>query len=185
MSALEVENRSTIGPLMHDFSISVSEQQQHALARWVLKTAMVVEATTARHRALFYSRDECEQLRCSSVVPPRTAVWIGRYSGSSLGALGTDIWLNLPGEPKATNGSVTTLIIGHLVFQVLSFHVSPEYRDGTVTISPKVGPWEDLLLNTWPVTGSVVWPPHLSFGRSGVLSIRALIDRFKIGEVVR
>jgi hypothetical protein len=184
MSALEVENKATIGPLMHDFSLRVDEQQQHAIARWVTKTAMVVEATTARHRTLFYSPDECKQLRLNSVIPPRTAVWIGRYSGSSIGALGTDIWLNLPGEPKATNGSVTTLVLGHLVLQVLTFHVSPEYRDGTVTVGPKIGPWEDLLLSTWPATGPVVWPPSLSFGRSGVLSIRTLIDRFKIGNIV-
>ncbi|MHB8652539.1 MAG: hypothetical protein ACYDA9_01540 [Terriglobia bacterium] len=178
MSKLENKIKPLIGSLMHDISISLDTAQQKDVSLWALKTAMVLEGTKSRATAHFYQQADCEQLRLSSFIPapPRTRIWLGRFSGSELLATGTDIWRNLGEVPKALHGLTSTIIVGHLAIQVLSVNKA-------VQIGCKMGRWNELLIDVWPLAGSAMWPPTLTFSNDGgSLSIIRLCDRWKIGK---
>jgi len=185
MSAIEQQSKPLIACLMQDISAPLDHSQQSSLTAWAMKTAMVLDAVNTRDRNLFYEKGECENLRLSSTIPPRTNIWIGRYSvRNSLGAFGTDLGIDMQGAPKAAKGCATTILVGHLAIQVLAVHVLPEYADRAVgQIAPKAGRWNDLLLNIWPIGSRPVrWPPPMSFMESGSLGIATLIGRWKIGK---
>jgi hypothetical protein len=181
MSNLESANIPIIGSLLQDISIPLDPSQQQTAARWAVKTAMVVESVKADD-SFFYSDAERDAVRSGSCLPRRTTVWLGRYAkGSSVGAFGTDIWIDMPDAPKAGNGCATTIVVGHLAVQVLSLRFHPQYGEGDIPVAPKTGPWEKLLVPIWPVAGSVTWPPPSTFGNAGSESIATLMERWKIG----
>ena len=99
MSRLETENKSIIGDFLNDRSLQLDTSQQASLARWTLKTAMVLDAVT-KERNLFYARSECENLYLKSLIPDRTTIWIGRYYDSTFSLDGTEVWIDLPATPK-------------------------------------------------------------------------------------
>jgi hypothetical protein len=143
---------------------------------------MVLDSVNTRSRRLLFERSECESLRLGYRIPERTRIWIGRYVGSALSLNGTDIGVTVPEVPEVAKGHVTTILVGHLAIQVLVLRVLPEYQDKSIKVLPKSGPWNDLLLNIWPISSRpVTWPPHLSFTKSGSLSIARIADRWRIG----
>ncbi len=185
MSALETHNKPLIGCLMQDISTPLDSSQQSSLAAWAMKAAMVLDSVNTRDRNLFYKRSECEKLRLSSTIPPRTSIWIGRYSvRNSLGAFGTDLGIDTSDTPNVAKGCATTILVGHLAIQVLAVHVLAEYKDRAVgEIAPKPGRWNDLLLKLWPIgSRPITWPPPLTFTNGGPRSFARLIDRWKIGK---
>jgi len=185
MSRLEARIKPLVGSLMQDISAPLDAEQQKDVSLWALKTAMVVEATKSRDIARCYQHADCEQLRLNSSVPPRTKIWLGRFSGSGLLATGTDIWLNVSEVPKAAHGCATTIIVGHLAIQVLTTHIPAKYDNETINVSCKMGPWNELLIDVWSLADSVMWPPARSFTNDGgPLSFIALRDRWKIGKAV-
>lgn len=185
MSALEQQNKPLMGCLMQDIYAPIDHSQQSSLTAWAMKTAMVLDSVNTRDRTLFYQKGECENLRVSSAIPPRTEIWIGRYSvRNTLGAFGTDLGIAMPEAPKAATGCATTILAGHLAIQVLAVHVLPEYKDQAVGgIAPKPGRWNDLLTKVWPIGSQpIIWPPPLSFVETGPLAIATLMGRWKIGK---
>jgi hypothetical protein len=142
MSKLEARIKPLVGSLMQDISTSLDIGQQKDVSLWALKTAMLVEATKSQDIVRCYQRADCEQLRLSSSVPPRTRIWLGRFSGSGLLATGTDIWLNIGGVPGAAHGCVTTTIVGHLAIQVLTTYALAKYDNETIDVSGKMGTME-------------------------------------------
>jgi hypothetical protein len=184
MSALENASMPSIGSMLQDISIPLDNSQQNTIALWATKTAMVVESVTIANRALCYQQAEREQLRLASSIPVRTEIWLGRFSGSSLLAAGTDLWGNVDEASRATHNCLTTLLVGHLAIQVMSVHVVPEYCDRTITFTPKVGPWDRLLLQIWPINNILSWPPSLTFTNGGTMSIARLHDRWKTGIAI-
>src|SRR5713226_8688439 len=55
MSTLETANIPVLGPLMHDLVRPIDTAEQASAARWAVKTAMVMESSTRRHRQIFYT----------------------------------------------------------------------------------------------------------------------------------
>jgi hypothetical protein len=183
MSRLEEAVKPTVGPLLHDISFLLDLSAQTTLALWAVKTAMVIEAITASHRTLCYSRTEREQLRTTFTIPARTDIWVGRYFAQGLATHGTDIGLNLPEIPNVANACATTIIVGHLAIQVLTVHVRPEHSDRAIAAVPQVA-LRQSLTPIWPTTRAVSWPPPLSFTNSGGSSIGLLIWRWHGGREV-
>jgi hypothetical protein len=183
MSKLEQEVKPTIGPLLNDISFKIDFHDQSVLALWALKTAMVIESTNTRYRKPCYSRPEREQLRVSSTLPAKTAVWLGRYFTQGLGTLGTDIGLNLPDIPKVANACVTTIVIGHLSIQILTVHIRPEYSYRTINVVPQLS-LNDFLIPIWPPERQINWPPSSSFTNSGSSSIGLLVARWQGGTEI-
>jgi hypothetical protein len=62
MSQLEGRIHPLIGSMMHDLSIRLDRTEQHLIAAWCVKTAMVFEWTNPGPRR-FYSKTEREHLR--------------------------------------------------------------------------------------------------------------------------
>jgi len=185
MSGLEARVKPLVGSLMQDVSVCLDAAQQKDVSLWALKTAMVLEGTKSRSAAHCYQQADCEQLRLSSSIPARTRIWLGRFSGSGLLASGTDIWLNIGEVLRAAHRCITTTMVGHLAIQVLSDCIPARYDNETVQVGCKLGPWNELLIDVWPLAGSAMWPPALTFTNDGgPLSIIRLRDRWKIGKSV-
>src|SRR5690348_16244397 len=124
MSKLEGENIPTIGCILQDVALPLDEAQQKSVAAWSVKTAMVSDSMKGRAAPnQFYSRDERVNLRTSRVIPPRTLIWVARIDGMHLGNFGTDFALFDAQKERIGMGSVTTIVAGHFVTQVVSVHV--------------------------------------------------------------
>jgi hypothetical protein len=179
MSNLEAANQPLIGSLMQDIAMPLDLTQQETIARWAVKTAMVMEWVTRQRREFFYTRTECAELRISSQLPRNTFVWLGRNTGRySFTSFATDVWDGEPVAAGTTHGYVNTFIVGRLAIQVLTFRIPAEYRDRPVNIHPSGKPWERFLLTIWPIQSTVSWPPELAFGENETLGLDALRQRW-------
>ena len=190
MSQLENQCLPLVGSLAQDLSISLDSSQQSLLATWALKMAMVTDSTNKKTRDLFYEKEERDRMRSDQAIPERAKVWIGRASKNSFAAIGTDVWIDMPNIRKVAKGSVSTIVVGRLVIQVLTIHVLHDHLTSDAAIAavqPKPGRWNDSLLSVWPVgSSSISWPPKLTFDTAtgGPVSIASLVDRWRIGKNV-
>jgi hypothetical protein len=179
MSTLENANIPVLGPLMHDLVRPIDTAEQASVARWAMKTAMVMESSTRRHRPIFYTRTECAQLRETPNLPFDTSVWIGRYAGQyNIAFVGTDAFDKKPVSPDALHGYVNTILFGYVVIQIISFH-RPASFDGSLNIKVHPAPWDKLLFQLWPCGKPVCWPPPLTFSDTGMIGLGDLIRRWE------
>jgi hypothetical protein len=170
---------------MESIYFPLDSSQQLSIALWATKTAMVTESIHTRSLKPFYLTSEREQLRLRSIIPENTFVWIGRYSGRGMGVFDTKFQLDTREPERDTiltvaNGYTTTVVVGHLAIQTLTFRALPKYRNRTITVKPRSGLWDKLLLDIWPVANLCVgWPPALNFTITGLFPIAILITRWK------
>jgi hypothetical protein len=187
MSDLEQKVKSTVGCMVQDLSISLDAAQQQDIIAWATKIAMVGDATKASSaHGLFYSREDCHQLRIASKLPAHNYVLLGRFTGSGLDFEGSIFKAEIGGK-VASNVCTTTIVVGHLAAQVITSYHTPEYEDQDVPLTPKQGtPWDRLLVGIGGSSSSTkVWPPELSFTNDrGALTIGRLQDRWRMGESV-
>src|SRR5579863_2271146 len=131
MSRIEEANKLHIRAMMRDDPCGLTKRDQEKMARWSVLKAMVLDSCNLT-REPFYSEAERVNLKNLSTIPTRTLVWLGRFDGKSLNttsfhAGGTDIWRHIQEVPKAGRGCITTIIVGYLVIQVLSFHTIRQF----------------------------------------------------------
>ena len=187
MSTLEAENIPLIGSMFQDISIPLNAAQQHSVAAWAMKTAMMFESTKGRNAANgFYTHEEGVNLRVSRTIPARTRIWIGRISEQHLGASGTDFTIQTTDGTRLGTGSVATITAGHFVVQVVTSHIALEYADLSIPeVQPKPGDWDKMLLKIGPPEQlSLEWPPKVSFTNGGPLGFAYLLDRWRVGGKV-
>lgn len=164
MKALEDATIPVAGPLMSDFSITLTADDKALIARWAVKTAMVFEFISGK-RELYYTEVEREAFRVGH-MPQGTKVIIGRYSGPfSMQTYGADGNTVAPGE-GGTVAFVTTMTFGQLALQVFSLRPCPPQE---ITVEARAGvPWGLMLMQVWPYMPDQDrqprWPPPLSFG---------------------
>lgn len=183
MSQLEDLCRPSISPLMNDLSIPISYADQRWVATWGLKTAMVFECV--RGGQWFYSQADREHLRATLAPTIDTKVWLGRHSrvGDLLSfaegkKLGSGAREPIHGA-LLREGYVTTFALAHLVIQILTIR-RPDSPRG-ITLHSRPGPWDDRgLIEIWPPSGPVQWPPALTFREERELD--GLSGRFAIGS---
>jgi len=179
MSSLESETKPIMSPLIADLSVSLSEHDQNALARWTAKTAMMFDAASRRRTELCYQRSSGERLRTHKEVPRLTAIWLGRFFRHELFTRAGRAWFTINEVPKAAHGCITTFIFGHLVIQSMTVNAGPEYTEENFpSIRAANGPWNTTLVQIWPNTGTVNWPPAQFFVSTGPHSIGRLINRW-------
>jgi hypothetical protein len=183
MSDLESANKPAIRAMINGDSYWLTEKDQWFLVRWVLMKAMVIESAN-RRRPFFYDSQKKGQVKTGSAIPVGTLVWLGRISEKAFHAGGTDIWGEIDEISRAVHGCVTSIVVGHLAIQVLSGHVVQQFGSHKINLSCKQGAWHLNLLDIWPTTGPVRWPPSISFTLKGPDSIANLISRWKIGRNV-
>jgi hypothetical protein len=77
---------------------------------------------------------------------------------------GTDFSLIEPQtEALLVRGNIYTVMVGHVVLQVLSWHLQPLQNEGKIHFSVSPGPWDKLTTQIWPSKKkSVTWPPPMS-----------------------
>lgn len=177
MSQLEQHTIPVLRPLLLDFQIPLSSEQQTLLATWVIKTGMVLDSIYKHPR--FYQKDECQKVRENRIIPNGTVIWAGRFFGNGKHAGLGDFSLDCAPDTKVANGCVITLVLGHVIFQVLSVRPRADYKERRLRASFRPGRWDELLTRIWPNTKSqITWPPHLSFTLYSEYSVSSLIHRF-------
>lgn len=181
MSKLEEANKLPVHSMINDEPCGLTKSDQTKLSRWAMLKAMVVDSANPGRR-FFFSQDERSKLRELSAIPERTLVWVGRLDRKAFHAGGTDIWGDVDKVPKASHGNVTTLIIGHLVIQLLTLHVASQFSGQDVRIGCLPDDWPASLLSIWPTAGLLRWPAEASFSFSGNNSVVKVLNRWKIGE---
>ena len=185
MSDIETGNIPLLGRMMLDNSIRLDQPQQLTVASWAVLKAMVLDTTTvSKQRPLFYTQTERDNLRTSSLLPPRTFVWLGRFLGLGRSGRSGGILGNLTRPPGICRGHVTTIVMGSVCIQTLTLHTVPEYSYGTIDIQPTEGPWNALLVSCWPTLPRAEWPPVLAFEESTrpLLGIGGLHERWQRGD---
>lgn len=146
------------------------------IARWAVKTAMIIGSTNRHNRSLFYTKTEHEQFRLTATIPANTGIWLGQYCKSSQSADGTDF--AIPGT--IDRATVSTIIVGHLALQVLTVRSYESDKIGKRTIALNQGQWDKLLTSIWPTNELVThWPPPLTFTNDGKTSVGTLFYRWR------
>lgn len=181
MSDVENENKLHIRAMMHDKSLVLKPAQQKSLTKWAILKAIVLDGSS-KSRIPFYSEHEKRGIKPPSpFLPVGTLSWIGRLSGQGFHAGLTDTFGGINNVRNAFHSCIVTIIVGHLVVQVLTMHVIPMFATSRISPPHKPGAWNTNLLGIWPAFSDVNWPPQSSFTLKGEFSIGTLVNRWKIG----
>jgi len=181
MHELENLNIPLIGNLMQDVAFALNGLQQYQLATWAVKMSMIGDFLARSQRPLFFDQVEREQLRVANNLPDRTQVWIARYAfPDHVGIWGTNSWA----LDMTVHAFITTVVVGHLVVQVLTAQCFEKWDGIKVNVEPRPGPlpWPQLVTGIWPTVVSAAWPPTFSFNDDTEFSVFRVIRRFSYGE---
>jgi hypothetical protein len=177
MSNLETECIPLLGSLLEDISLNLDRHYQLLASLWATKIAMVLDSIEGHSR--FYLKTECEKFKIEKDIPIGTMVWTGRYFGRSLHLSSADFTASINASAVA-DCVTTTILIGHLVFEVLTVRKRVPFGDRTIHMEPNLGRWNELLTPIWPITSDTIsWPPALSFSNYGSHPIAMLLTRWK------
>ncbi len=117
----------------------------------------------------FYTRDETLAFAKDLSIPAGTRIWIAYLTTSHLSRDGHDFEL-IRGQDGTVVGtsSVTTLVVGHFVAQIVTDHILPGFKDLNPQVDPKPGPWKTTLLQIWPIEKDwIEWPPKGHYMNDG------------------
>lgn len=140
-------------------SCALGADDQRVLARWSLKTLMVLQCAQSGGKAAL-PQEQLRRLRAHSDPPEAFRValagrrrenpWPYRFYG-----LGVDLVINgrpLPPSPTSEfNAFLGAICIGHFVA-----HIVGQFTGERVDIGPTAS---DLFVDAWPISGRVTWPP--------------------------
>lgn len=186
MSTIESENKPHMLSLMNDNPTLLPPTQQKLLTRWAILKSMILDGSSPQRRPVpFYT--ECERTGMKPplrALPINTFTWIGRLEVKAFHAGLTNTFGAINGIPQAFQGCVVTIIVGHLVIQVLTMHFMAMFATSRLRPEDKPEEWDVDLSEIWPVFGEKCWPPKVSFVLNGTTPhhIGHLINRWKIGE---
>ena len=178
MSDLERANVPLIGCLMQDLVLSLDPSQKSAISLWAVKTTMTFASVNRRKHNGWFTRDERHQLRCLSLLPTLTFVWLGRFGGTGvIGSTSHTIKYEMSTGGIA-HGYACTFLAGRLLLQVFTLH-SPgsDEQNQRIAIPLIDGDWERFLVQIYPATSTTIqWPPQDS-----ISGIDSLASRFSMG----
>lgn len=160
MSNLENEAKPVLESILDEKLKDIDASAQTKLARWAVKTAMVLESIDS-DRTWFYSDCERQLMRAEQSLPPRTSVWIAKcINQPNIYSAARD--LRTTPNSDRVYAYVTTMAFGSLAFQIVSIKAPAAIPENiTLTYDVTEGPWEQTLVQVWPTTQkSVGWPPH-------------------------
>jgi hypothetical protein len=162
MSGMEQTVKKFLGPMIEDLSFTLDRQNQQNLAEWAVKCAMCNDTVDPHLR--FFTEAECHAFKENRTIPDRTLVFAARFTGRSLDSNGVDFTLIEPESGQLlVRGHVYTVMVGHVVLQVLSWHPEPQHQDKIIRMRAADGPWDKLAIQVWPIEKkSVNWPPPMS-----------------------
>ena len=182
MSALEDTVNPIIAPLIQRSANKLlSPSDQSAIARWAVKTVMVMEYM-ARPEQRYFTQRERSSVRDNSVLSRYIGahVWLGRYDGTNDGVM--SVATSLTQEDRIPRAHLSTFAIGRLLVQALVERNSV----GRVIVAARPGPWDRLLIRLWPLPllqrSRLFWPPPIFITARG---FDAVFNRFFDPDVQR
>jgi hypothetical protein len=179
MSELEGRAKPLLTKLIDGHADGIEPAEQQTLAEWAVKTAMVFEATRVDDH-WFYTPEEHQEFRALFRPPVRTSVWIAQHAGFPGAFCKAD---HLGGEvvaaAQAMAAYVTTAAFGHLVIQVSSAKIPPQFDHiAVVTADQRPGPWDMASARVWPVARDrISWPPLVALDE-GTYGVEGFADRW-------
>jgi hypothetical protein len=177
MSRLEEQAKPVLESILDDKLKAVDTLLQAVVARWAVKTVMVLEAVDSS-RSCFYSEDERSLMRTTQSIPKRTSVWIAMcVDHRDIYSAAKD--LRTSRGDDGIRAFATTMAFGPLAVQVVSIKTPAEIAS-TVAVTYEVsdGPWDRTLVQVWPSSANpLVWPPE--YGLAQELGLEALTERLR------
>jgi hypothetical protein len=175
MSRLEDAVKPILESIFNEKLKAIDESFQLTLARWAVKTAMVLESIDP-NRSWFYSDGERQMMRTAQSLPSRTSVWIAKcINQPNIYSAAMDL-KTTPGN-DGFHAYATTMAFGSIAFQVVSIKTPISIHENvTVTYDVTEGPWDQTIVRVWPTTQkSIVWPPN--YGLNNESGLEALANR--------
>lgn len=155
MSGVENATKPILAPMVRGQTVSLSADDRAVLSSWAVKTAMVFEHMSSK--TLRYWREEERRAFAASPhrPPAGTEVLAASYVGSRLAFAypGVHTIGRISGDRPVVPALRTTLVVGHVVLQVLS----DRYEEVTGSVgwsTPTPGYDRTMLL--WPPARRVV-----------------------------
>ena len=175
MSRLESETKPVLESILDDQLKDLDTSAQLTLARWAVKTAMVLEATDS-NRCWFYSEDDRQLMRKALDLPQRTSVWIAKCVNQPNIYSAAKHLRTTPGD-DGVHMYATTMAFGSLALQVESIRTPSAVPENVaVTYDVREGDWDQTLVQVWPASqNSRAWPPYC--GLDGDWGLDALTNR--------
>lgn len=183
MSRLENKAKPIFESIFSDNLRSINAVDQATLARWAVKTAMVLESINS-DQSWFYSDDERQLMRIEQSIPMRTSVWIAKcINQPNIHSSSKNLWTSLSND--GFYAYVTTMAFGSIAFQVVSVKTPEIVPDNiNVTYGVTEGPWDQTIIQIWPIIPkSIAWPPN--YGLNGELGLYELAERLSPKKVSR
>jgi len=186
MSDLECAVKPTMADMIANIAIPLDKQQQFDICRWMLKTALILDAFADRKAGRGYFGPEERKLVSEGRLPSFTHAWLVRYSGGDfpIFSRGVNLWFGgIPNSIESTKAYCYTFAVGFFGAQLLCSRVPPG-RDAPVRIGVRPGPWEATTIQIWPTRGSLEWPPPQSLddGSPGFMNFA---ERWSWGHRIR
>lgn len=164
--------QETVIALAHGEKLELTAREVKPLALWAAKTALMrslldLPPTYAANSPFFYIR------RCLR-VPPFTSIWIAMTNQAKSKYFHRHIWLEkLRNDDIAIRTSVTTVVLGHFLFQVINADGQPDWKLGTPNgignlLREASG---GAMQRIWPQPAPVMWPPSVGLTTAGALQI--------------
>ena len=175
MSRLEVEAKPILESIFDDKLKDIDTLAQLTLARWAVKTAMVLESIDSE-RSWFYSDDERQLMPVLQSLPPRTSVWIAKcINQPNIYSAAKD--LRTTPSNDGFHAYATTMAFGSIAFQIVSIKTPAAIPENvTVTYDVTEGPWDQTIVQVWPTTQkSIAWPPK--YGLNSEFGLDTLTER--------
>jgi hypothetical protein len=87
----------------------------------------------------------------------------------------------LEASQRRGHGEEQTVMVRHVVLQVLSSHPEPRHKEKNIRLRAADGPWDKLAIQVWPIEKKLVnWPPPMSLSTVvGVTHYGHFRTRFK------
>ncbi len=183
MSDLESQTKPLLKSVVQGEQVMLKTAQQQELGTWAVKIAMVEDGRKTKALPRSYTFAETQAFRESKAIPEHTHVWLGRSSRVAVALTTSGIRMSAGGTWN--EGMITTIVLGHCVFQVFSLHLLDAGPGPHFDVLVPKGEWDQLLIPIWPRQDAVAWPPELDFTNDdGASSLTKLRQRFHFGAEV-
>jgi len=173
MSELETRVQPIFQPLMRGVESTITTDQQLAIQRWTLKTAIMYEYRESRrkHAERFFKPRDRRTMFENRTVDAHVFLFAGHYVGPySLWTSDADIPLNIHFEGERTDFPAYsfTFAIGQLALQLFAFRYPVESGARQIQFALP-GIYKEATVQISPVRWNRQWPPEVKFDQPGII----------------
>ena len=156
MSDMEQTVGPTLRPMINGEETTLTKEQQHTIAVWMIKNAMVLDSMSPKENT-FYEEQERFHFRKTLLPPGYLTFWLGHYSGSHWSGFTNHRILWSEGTVPQYRIYILTMAFGRLVIQLANTKRMPLADTFAVKLPIKRGNWS--IVEFGPHLDSIRWPP--------------------------